>query len=115
VFSAHRLSAEVRHNLFCAVKEALNNVLKHAAATKVRIAFVLAPASFQVTVTDNGCGFPMCEALATVRGNGNGSPSSRHGDGLLNMRERLESVAGKCAIQSQSGQGTRAIFTVPLK
>ena len=114
-FPAYRLSAEVRHNLFCAVKEALNNVLKHAEATRVRIAFVARPSLFQVSVTDNGRGFRVEEALLTVRGNGNGAPSAPHGDGLLNMQERLESVAGRCAIESQAGHGTRAIFTVPLQ
>jgi ligand-binding sensor domain-containing protein/anti-sigma regulatory factor (Ser/Thr protein kinase) len=112
-FPAHRLSAEVRHNLFCAVKEALNNVLKHADATRVRIAFVLNTAVFQVSVTDNGRGFP--DALLKVKGNGNGTPPGPRGDGLLNMQERLQSVSGECTIESQSGQGTRAIFTVPFQ
>jgi len=101
-FPTHRLSAEVRHNLFCAVKEALNNVLKHAEASKVRVAFAASPASFQVSVIDNGKGF-RTEELA------------RSGDGLLNMRERLESIGGRRVLESQPGQGTRAVFTVPLK
>ena len=112
-FPAQRLSAEVRHNLFCAVKEALNNVLKHAEATRVRIAFVLKPSLFQVSVADNGRGFH--EALVTLSGNGNGTPSGPRGDGLLNMQERLQSVGGSCNIESRSGDGTRAIFTVPFQ
>jgi ligand-binding sensor domain-containing protein/signal transduction histidine kinase len=102
---ARRLSADVRHNLFCAVKEALNNVLKHARPTGVRVAFAVSPASFEVTVTDNGCGFCTKES---------GSPG-RAGDGLLNMRERLQSVDGSCTITSQPGGGTRVVFKVPLK
>lgn len=107
-----RLSAEVRHNLFCAVKESLNNVLKHAQATKVRITFAVRPHEFEVAVTDNGCGF---EATDVLQPSGNGKPAMHAGDGLLNMRERLESVAGRCAIESAGGRGTCVTFTVPLK
>ncbi|MDW8310092.1 MAG: two-component regulator propeller domain-containing protein, partial [Verrucomicrobiales bacterium] len=51
------LTAEVRHNLFLAFKEALNNVLKHAAATEVRLTLALEPNGFRLTVEDNGRGF----------------------------------------------------------
>src|SRR5688572_27308226 len=70
-FPPHRLPAEVRHNLFCAVKEALNNVFKHAQATKVRIGFAVRPTFFEVTVTDNGVGFDSEELLVPARSNGN--------------------------------------------
>jgi signal transduction histidine kinase len=113
-FPVHRFSAEVRHNLFCAVKEALNNVLKHAAASQVRIAFVVHPSSFQVSVSDNGKGFRMEELASTLLQGGNVAAAARSGDGLLNMRERLDSVGGHCVLESQPGQGTRAVFTVPL-
>jgi signal transduction histidine kinase len=111
-FPVQRLSAEVRHNLFCAVKEALNNALKHAAATKVRIAFVVGTSSFHVSVGDNGKGFRMNKMISTLLNDGNaGVPD---GDGLLNMRERLDSVGGHCVLESQPGQGTRLVFSVPL-
>jgi ligand-binding sensor domain-containing protein/signal transduction histidine kinase len=113
-FPARRLSADVRHNLFCAVKEALNNVLKHAGATKVRIAFVASASSFQVTVRDDGSGFRAEEVLAAALHTGNGADTARRGNGLLNMRERLESIRGKCVLKSQPGKGARAMFSVPL-
>jgi ligand-binding sensor domain-containing protein/signal transduction histidine kinase len=111
-FPSHRLSAEVRHNLFCAVKEALNNVLKHANASRVRITFTVKANSFEVAITDNGCGFAL-GALVTAGGNG----GHRHdnGDGLLNMRERLTSISGACTVHTEPGEGTRVVFIVPLK
>ena len=112
-FPAHRLSADVRHNLFCAVKEALNNVLKHAAAGKVRIAFVASHVSFQVTVRDNGRGFrPEAREIPV---SGIPATAADGGDGLLNMWERLASIGGRCGIESEPGQGTQVVFTVPLK
>ena len=96
-----QLSADARHNLFCAVKEALNNVLKHAAASRVRIFFALSESSFQITIADNGCGFDPQTA-------------STAGNGLFNIRERLKSVHGECSLESQPGCGTVLVFTVPL-
>jgi ligand-binding sensor domain-containing protein/signal transduction histidine kinase len=108
---ALRLSAEVRHNLFCAVKEALNNVLKHSQANTVRVRFDLHPANLEITITDNGKGFDPVDALHPV--GHQSSPSA--GDGLLNMRERMESVGGQCTIQSRVGGGTCVLLSVPLK
>ena len=56
-FPAWPLTAEVRHNLFLAFKEALHNVVKHAAATEVRITLTPAEGSFVWEVEDNGRGF----------------------------------------------------------
>lgn len=100
-FPVAQLSAETRHNVFCAVKEALNNALKHAAATRVGISFDLGESSFQITIADNGCGFAPQRA-------------STAGNGLFNIRERLKSVQGACLIESQPGRGTKIVFTVPL-
>ena len=38
----------------------------------------------------------------------------RTGNGLFNMRDRMEQIGGRCLIESAPGQGTRAVFTVPL-
>jgi signal transduction histidine kinase len=114
-FPSHRLSAEVRHNLFCAVKEALNNVLKHAAATRVRIAFGVSPSAFQVTVSDNGMGFRVEELASHDLSGGNPGTAARRGDGLVNMRERMDSIAGRCVLESQPGHGTRVVLSVPIR
>jgi signal transduction histidine kinase len=98
---ACQLSAEVRHNLFCAVKEALNNVLKHAGATRVRLSFDLGEATFRIAVVDNGCGFdPQAVSAA--------------GNGLFNIRERLKGIRGTWRFDTRPGGGTTVVLSVPL-
>ena len=96
------------------MKEALNNVLKHATATRVRIAFGVRPSAFEVTVSDNGRGFRVEEVASHVLTGGNPGTAVRHGDGLLNMRERMDSLGGRCVLESQPGEGTKVVFSVPL-
>ncbi len=88
------VSTEVRHNLFMAVKEALNNALKHAHATEVRIGLGVTDRRMTIAITDNGRGFPVGQA----RGKGNG---------LDNMRHRLEQIGGHLVLESEPGRGTR--------
>ena len=104
------VTAEVRHNLFLACKEALHNALKHAHPTEVRISLALEPAAITVTVNDNGCGFnPVILTDAA-----NGSHPRPRLNGLLNMRKRLEQIGGSCEIQTQPGQGTQVKFFFPV-
>ncbi len=107
---AWALTAEVRHNLFLAVKEALHNVLKHAAATEVRVSLELAPTGFTLTVSDNGRGFDPAGAAATA------SPADRPspGRGLENMRQRLAEIGGQCVIRSTPGEGTQIRYVMPV-
>jgi ligand-binding sensor domain-containing protein/signal transduction histidine kinase len=109
-FPAHRLSADVRHNLFCAVKEGLTNVLKHAEAKRVRIEFFVERAAFRTVIQDDGEGFETEAALASGT-----HAVARRGNGLLNIRERMAAVGGGCLIESAPEQGTRAEFSVPLR
>src|SRR5207245_9210070 len=91
---AHAVGTEQRHNLFMAVKEALNNVLKHAGATDVRISLTATDSRLAITIADNGRGFPVA----------GGHPA---GDGLLNMKQRLARIGGELTLESQPGDGTR--------
>ena len=88
------LPTEDRHNLFMAVKEALNNVLKHAEATEVRIGLSVDQSRLTILVSDNGRGF----WPAQVDGKG---------DGLSNMKERLQRIGGNLVLESEPGKGTR--------
>jgi signal transduction histidine kinase len=106
---AWSITAEVRHNLFLAFKEALNNVLKHSAASEVCISLTTDSDAFTLVVRDNGIGFcPQAPALNEA------SAPSRivHGHGLTNMRIRLEKVGGHYEIQSAPGRGTEVKFVV---
>ena len=93
--------ADVRHQLFLAFKEALNNAVKHAGASEIQIELTAEPARFQIRIEDNGVGFD----LASPRAGGNG---------LNNMRKRLEAIGGQFDLSSQLGQGTRITMAIPL-
>src|SRR5882724_137305 len=76
------VSGEVRHELFLAVKEALNNAVRHGAATEISFGVRLFDDSIQILMKDNGSGF---------------EPGARsHGHGLANLRSRLEKLGGHC-------------------
>ena len=107
------LSAEVRHNLFLAFKEALNNVVKHAGATEVRISLIPGESGFELIVADNGKGFTHASVAAQTAGEDAARPVP--GNGLANMRSRLEEIGGECEVQSEPGAGTHITFRVKLK
>jgi signal transduction histidine kinase/ligand-binding sensor domain-containing protein len=95
------LPTQARHHLFLVVKETLNNVVKHAAASTVQFKAEADENRLRLTIADNGHGFAMGRERA-------GS------DGLLNMQSRLAELGGTCRIESAPGAGTRVIFEVPL-
>ncbi len=94
------LSAEVRHNLLMTVREALQNVVTHAAATEVQLALKLNAAGVSIAIADNGKGFDP-DAV------------SADGNGLQNMRRRLQGIGGRLEINSRPGRGTTVCLFVP--
>ena len=108
---AMRVDAELRYNLFLALKEALNNVVKHAQATEVWLRLKIETDSFTLTVEDNGRG------LSSPPGTAAAQTSERlaTGSGMANLRKRLATVGGDCTVQSNPGQGTRVTMTVRVK
>lgn len=95
------MSANTRHNLFLAVKEALNNVVRHAKATEVRLSLHTRDGTLRLSIEDNGKGLP-------------GTPVAEGQDGLAGMRDRVESLGGTLAIEPARDGGTRLAFAVPL-
>lgn len=94
--------AEVRHQLFLACKETVTNIVKHAAASEVRIRCRTDGHGFEIEFADDGRGFSIAE-------------TGGDGDGLSNLQSRLASLGGTCDIQSQRGGGTAVRFFVPMK
>jgi signal transduction histidine kinase len=94
------VSTDVRHNLFLAIKEALNNIVKHARATEVWLRASADAHALRFSVEDNGCGFDHAPDDATA-------------DGLRNMRQRLAEIGGRCQIESRVGGGTKVTFELP--
>jgi len=96
-----QISSATRHNITMAVKEAVHNVIKHAKATEVTVRIELADRLLMIVVQDDGCGFHPATA-----------PS---GNGLANMKRRLEKIGGTCAVESQPGKGTKVNLRLVLK
>jgi ligand-binding sensor domain-containing protein/signal transduction histidine kinase len=94
------VDASTRHNLFLAVKEALHNVAKHSGASEVWVRLHYVNEGLRLSIEDNGRGFDP----AAVAG----------GDGLTNMRERMEAVKGKVEFVSRVGGGMNVTFALSL-
>jgi signal transduction histidine kinase len=97
------LPAEVRHDLFLVVKEALNNVLRHAQASEVRIRMSESDSTVEIEIEDNGRGFDAGAARV-----------GRRGHGLENMRKRMETLGGGFDLTSKPGLGTKLRLTVTV-
>jgi signal transduction histidine kinase len=80
-------------------------VLKHSQASEVRIRVAATDATVEIVVEDNGSGFN-----PSANGNGDGS----RGNGLANMRQRLERLGGVFDLNTAPGEGTRLRFTVKV-
>ncbi len=98
------ITAEMRHNVFLAFKEALHNIVKHSGASEVFVSLATGEAGFHLTIRDNGKGFD--PALVTSR--------PGRGNGLKNMRQRLEKIGGRCELQSDPGTGTGIDFFIAV-
>jgi ligand-binding sensor domain-containing protein/signal transduction histidine kinase len=108
-FPDQKIPAVMRHNLYLAVKEAINNSAKHAQATRILIRIVTHESSLEVLISDNGNGF------MTASGHEMNGKMKRTRHGLVNMRERLRAIGGQCEISSEPSQGTTVRFVMPLQ
>jgi len=93
------LSTEYRRNIFYAVKEALHNIVKHSQATEAEVTVSLKNQVLTIIISDNGIGMPKGEL-------------NRFGNGIIHMRNRMESIGGKFSIES-SGD-TRVTLSLPV-
>jgi signal transduction histidine kinase len=96
------LSSEVRHHLYMVIREALNNVVKHSAATEVKFCLRIEGPGLVILIEDNGKGFVQQD-------------TSLFGNGLQNMNTRIRSLGGSIDIQTQPGKGTCLKISLPLK
>jgi signal transduction histidine kinase len=99
-FPEQVVSGEVRHNLFLAVKEALNNAVSHGQPAEVTFRVSVSGDCLQISISDNGTGFDL-----------NGRSN---GHGLLNLRSRLQDLRGQCELTSSPGLGTTVSLHFPL-
>jgi len=99
----HTLSKEVSLCLFRVLQEGLQNAVKHSGVRSFTVDLQGTEESIELTVTDFGNGFDEQEAF------------TRHGLGLISMRERLQMVHGELSVESKPGAGTTLRARVPLK
>jgi signal transduction histidine kinase len=96
------LTSEVRHHLYLAVREALNNIAKHSAATEAWLRIDAVSEELRIALEDNGRGFDPGAARS-------------FGNGLANMQKRLESIGGRFSCQSHPGSGSICRLVLPLR
>ncbi len=99
--SAVAFDLPFRRSLLLAVKEALNNAVKHSEATELLLQIRRQGLGLTVAVQDNGKGFDLRQIK-----------SERNG--LTNMNQRLEEVGGNCRLTSEPGKGCRVEFNIPF-
>jgi signal transduction histidine kinase len=96
------LPAVVEEGLYRIAQEALNNALKHAAATSVTVRINADNEQAVLEISDNGRGFAPNEV-------------NTGGMGLSTMRERAERLGGQFTITATPGKGTRVSVTIPAR
>ena len=106
------VTAEARHSLFLAFKEALHNVVKHSGGNEVWVTLTLRTEAIVLTIRDNGRGFA---PDLPVHVDPTGSDRIEAGQGIPNMKLRLAEIHGTCDIQSAAEVGTTVTFDLPVQ
>jgi signal transduction histidine kinase len=99
-----RLTNELGTAVYRIVQESLNNVAKHAQATRVSILLDQRSERISVIIEDDGVGFAAEQPDVT-----------RQRFGLIGMRERATLLGGMLDIESHSGTGTTVVARIPLR
>jgi signal transduction histidine kinase len=95
------LSSKIRHNVFLAAKESLQNIVKHSQAKEAGLKVEIHRHRVKIFIADNGRGFTA-------------EPDDAFADGLRNLRQRMIDIGGQCEIAAQSGGGTEVLLEFPL-
>jgi two-component system, NarL family, sensor kinase len=101
-----RLPDHIEMALYRIAQECLQNVVKHARATRARLTFAVDEDTARLEIIDDGIGFDTFEHPLGADEMG--------GYGLLSMAERAEIVGGRLNIRSRPGSGTAVTATIPL-
>ena len=94
------LSPSIAETLYRVTQEALQNVARHALATRADVHLRCLPEQAVLTIRDNGVGFD--------------TGQTHQGLGLTNMHERMMDLGGRLAVESQPGTGTTVVGEVRL-
>jgi signal transduction histidine kinase len=101
----YRLPLATEIAIFRIAEEALQNVAAHSNAKAVSVTMDYEPTLLGVSVQDNGLGFDYKEWIKGRNDNHLG---------LVGMQERIENLGGRIEVSSETGQGTRVLFQLPV-
>jgi signal transduction histidine kinase len=113
--AAHTLTVQFTHDdipdnfpphvalcLYRVVQESLQNVIKHAKATRADVRLIAVGKTMRLTVTDDGAGF------------NSAGPQAKSSLGFVSMKERVRLVDGTLTVESHDGKGTTVAVAVAL-
>jgi signal transduction histidine kinase len=95
-----RYAPDIEAAVYFVCLEALQNVTKHANASRVQISLRSHDRTLSFDIVDDGSGFDMKRDV--------------HGSGLRNMTDRIEAMGGQLELQSAASDGTTVSGTVPI-
>jgi len=95
-----RMDEEIETVLYRVIQEAINNVIKHAKASKLHIQLVKDTDGITITIEDNGVGFDLKKI-------------KKDGIGLKNMLSRIDFHHGTIDVDSKPGRGTLIAIYIP--
>ncbi len=99
------LANDMEVAIYRMLQECLNNVKKHAEATRVEVLIQVSPGTVNMTVRDDGQGFDMPEAITDL---------ARQGSfGVMGLHERAQLFGGEVLVRSQPGEGTTVKIVMP--
>jgi two-component system NarL family sensor kinase len=88
--------------LYRLLQESLNNIIKHANATRIDLSLSEIQGVLQLVIADNGSGFDVETKM-----------NSSEGLGLQNMQKRISLLGGEMQVESTAAKGTTITFTIP--
>ncbi len=95
------IKSQARHHVLLAVKETLNNAVRHSGARLLMVRLTVVNDTLTLSIADDGVGFDV----------NNSRPG---GNGLTNIRNRMSLVSGRAEITSTPGKGTTTMLIMPL-
>ncbi|NOU48007.1 MAG: HAMP domain-containing protein [Bacteroidales bacterium] len=95
------LDARLKIYLYRIAQEAINNITKHAEASEASIRFSFGQNMLKLVIADNGKGFDPAK-------------NDANGNGIMNMKERVQLLKGECRVNASKKKGTEIIFEIPF-
>ena len=94
-----RLPVQIELNVYSIILELINNIIKHSEATKATISMINQDDIFNLQVKDNGIGI---------------GGDTDHGNGMSNIKSRIEALNGVFTFNSENKKGTSFDIKIPL-